>query len=111
MLKRILFAITLFLLVASIGYAIRKPINQAVDTTSWTPVYLNPGQTCSAYAVQARDATVVKISEHSSGDSYWTIKSNGGINPTEHHGKPGGLLFYAQSIDSETTIEVFVVRE
>ncbi|MCP4607759.1 MAG: hypothetical protein GY845_03440 [Planctomycetes bacterium] len=84
-------------------------INTAIDTSSWTAVTLPSGQDCEDYAVQARDAVVIKISSADDGATYWTLKSNDSVSLNEALG-PGAYFFYAQSITSGTTIEVQPLR-
>jgi len=101
----------MFCIVAIPAYAIKVPINQSIDSTSWTPIRLGADQTCSSYAFQARDSKTFKVSATPDGSKYFTIKEGSSISVTEHHGVPGSVLFYAQTMSGSTLIEVFIISE
>jgi hypothetical protein len=90
-------------------YAIEVPINQTINSKSWTPISLGPDQTCSSYAFQARDDTVFKVSATPDGAKYFTIKEGAAISLEKLHGIPGATLFYAQTVSGTTEVEVFIL--
>lgn len=100
-----------FLTIGTFVFAIEDPINTSITDSTWTAVSLGSGQTCSAYAIQSRDGTAFKISKSSSGAPYWTVKEDGGLSPTKHHGVAGATLFYAQSSSGNIVVEVFILNE
>lgn len=84
-------------------------INTAITTIAWTAISLPTGQDCEDYVVQAQDSVDVKISSDSAGATFWTIKADSAISLNEALG-PAAYFFYAQSLVSDTTIEVQPLR-
>lgn len=108
-----IFSLALFfiMLLTSIAFAIEKPVNTPIDGSTWTPVSLNAGQTCTNYGFQSRSGLAFKVSDSPTGYPYWTVKEDGGLCPGEPIGVPGGLLFYAQLVTAGSeTVEVIVKK-
>ncbi len=103
--------VLMILCIASMVFAIEPVINQAIDSSSWTAVTLGANQTCTSYAFQARDGSAFKISDNSSGTTYFTVKEDAGMSIKEHYRNSGSTLFYAQSVSGTPVIEVIILKQ
>ncbi|HEX9972289.1 MAG TPA: hypothetical protein VGD14_09480 [bacterium] len=108
-----LLIVGLLILISFCGssYAIEKPINVPISGTSFLPVSLNSGQTCTAYAFHSRDGADFLISDTADGAKYFTVRDGEGIAPEEVYGVPGAILFYAKPVSGTVVIEVLVLKQ
>lgn len=88
---------------------LQKPINQAITTTDWTAVALGAAQRCKAFIVSSRGGNGFKISDTSDGAKYFTVGTNQSLT-MDLAAKEGSTLFYAQSVGSNDTLEILIVR-
>jgi hypothetical protein len=94
------------------GAVLPTPINTTITTSTWTPISLGIGQTSSAMIVGTRGGNPWKISDDPSGATYFTIKAD---SPpieiyTGRYVGPNTVLFYAQALSLDDTLEVLLIR-
>ena len=89
-----------------------KPIlNTEINDSEWTEVSLSSQQTGRQYVIQSRDGSDFKISNTSSGSTYWTVRDGSAISVKDYSLAMGDTLFYAKSVSGTITIEVFIIDE
>ena len=92
---------------------IQTPIEQAIDTSTWTAVALGTSQACSEFKAKARAKNSWKMSDDSAGTTYWTVWGGDAIGIALRAPKTattGAVLFYAQAVGIDDTLEVIITR-
>lgn len=91
---------------------IQKPINATLPISSGTAalISLPATQTCSDYAIQARAAVDMKISDVEAMTTYWTVKAGTAQSMAEIFGAGGISLFYAISGSDASVVEILPLK-
>jgi len=90
---------------------ILAPINETLPATGAgaAKISLGAAQDCEDYAIQARGAVDMKISNVEELTTYFTVKANSSQSLNEALGK-GAAFFWAESKSTEDTVEILPLR-
>lgn len=89
---------------------IQTPIEKAITTSAWAPVALGAAQSCSEFKVHSRGKNSWKISDDSAGATHFTVWNGDAIGFSLRAPKSGAVLFYAQALSVNDTLEIIITK-
>jgi len=92
---------------------IQTPIEQAITNSTWAAVRLGANQACSEFKAKTRYKNGWKMSDDSAGATYWTVwggDATGVALRVPKLASVGSVLFYAQALAVNDTVEVIITK-